>query len=109
MGRNRLSTGDRIKKMTNYESLISDLNNKNLIILIKEIKKIRSKTLKSLILFKLNQLDNYNFMVDNSPKEIGNALKIGERKVYDLIRTLNLLGAIGDNSFTNLISEPKKC
>ncbi len=106
MGRNKLSTDDRVNKIKEAEDLLRDFNENpkdTAMKLCKEINKIRSKTLRSLIKFKLNMVDDYTFMCNLSPKQISSQLNISERKVYDLIRTINLLDAISDISFNNVI------
>jgi len=105
MGRNKLSADDKIKIQCDKPvELLGQLEVGNPIPLMKYLRTIRSKALRSLCLFALNYFDIYNFMVDYSPKELSQQLGIGERKVYDLIKTLRFIGAVEDVGFDKIFS-----
>lgn len=99
MGRNKLSTDDRIKiDMTEIHNLVLENNQKKI---MKHIKTIRSKTLRYLCVFCWAKMDNFLFMTEHK-KVIAKAFGIGERKVYDLIKTINFIEACGDAGFTTM-------
>jgi hypothetical protein len=108
MGRNKLSACDRIKHIQDIEKLINDISEAQgdgkFIRILKLIKSIRSKTLKRLCLFHFARLDNFTLFTEFSPRELSKLLNVGERTIYDYIKVERILGAISDNSFSNLFT-----
>ena len=112
MGRNKMSPTDRINKLSKYSKLFEEFvdakdeeKQKIQNEIVRDVRTIRSKVLRSLIVFRLRTLDHYNFYRDVSPKELSQQTHIGERKIVDLIKTMNMLSGIEEASFSNLQSK----
>ena len=102
MGRNKLSDLDRIKnQFERAKKIIKCVEEGNSDLLFKNIKKVRSKTLRDLCYLMLYSIDDINFLTRH-PKIISKKMGWSERKVYDLILTLRILEEASDTGFQKL-------
>ncbi len=102
MGRKKLSDADRIKnQFGRAKKIIKSVEEGDADLLFKEIKKVRSKTLRDLCFLMLSSIDDINLLAKH-PKVISKKMGWSERKVYDLILTLRILDEASDAGFKKL-------
>lgn len=104
MGRNKLSTDDRIKKLDSYTKKIEQCNNGNPTPIMNELKSIRSKALRKFCAFWLSQLDDYTFAHDYPINELSKKMGVGERTIHDYIKARSIISSIGEVAFNNVTS-----
>ena len=102
MGRNKLSADDRIKKFNFYEEKVEQCKNGNAEPIMKEIRTLRTKTLRVFCAFWLNQLHEFNLVHDYSIKELSKKIGVGERTIHDYIKARKILSSIDEVSFREI-------
>jgi len=102
MGRNKLSAHDRIKKFSFYENKVKQCKGGDPNPIMKEIKTLRSKTLRVFCAFWLSQLEEFNFVHTHSIKELSKAVGIGERTIHDYIKARKILSGIDEVAFNGI-------
>ena len=107
MGRNKLSSSDRIKsQFSKAKQTIQNVEKGNADQLYKDVSKIRRNALRDLVYFMLMTIDDYNLLTKH-PKEIAKITGNSERKVYDLLTTIRIIQEAEDRGFNNIMRKVK--
>lgn len=101
MGRNKLSTNDRLKNIMKKPLDLASLYlaGKHYP-LLSYASTIRTKSMRNLIDFQLLLLNNScSFHVEHSPDELSKITGIGVRRIYDYLKVIHILSSIQEASF----------